>query len=311
MAELTRADKYLLDAIRQGSSEGWSQLVERHQGRLLAFARSKLGQAAEAEDLVQETFISFLKALPNFRGESSIETYLFSILRHKIINWFRGRQVNVCQLQSLTKAGNDEQPRQAADQLLSPAPTASWYARRDEDHRLQHDVLTEALRELIDAYKKSLNFRNLQIIEMIFYCQLRNREIARIINVEENHVALIKHRCLKQIRSSVSEKLQIQSSRANLSQHPIDPSSDPPDALLTEIWQQQRLSCLKRNTIGAYPLGTLDEAWRDYVAFHLDRLGCEFCRANLEDLQQKSTRDDTGSLRRRIMESTVGFLNKP
>ena len=55
----------------------------------------------------------------------------------------------------------------------------------------------------------------------------------------------------------------------------------------------------------------LDEAWRDYVAFHLDKLGCEFCRANLEDLKQQSGRDDTSTFRKRVMESTIGFLSKP
>ena len=39
MAELTQADRYLLDQIRRGDGEGWSALVARYQGRLLAFAR--------------------------------------------------------------------------------------------------------------------------------------------------------------------------------------------------------------------------------------------------------------------------------
>ncbi|MHC4441377.1 MAG: RNA polymerase sigma factor [Planctomycetota bacterium] len=305
MADLTRADKYLLEAVRQGSSDGWSQLVERHQGRLLAFARSKLGQAAEAEDIVQETFISFLKALSNFRGDSSIETYLFSILRHKIVNWFRGRRVNVCRLQDVVQSDGIDKSPDAANQFLSPAQTPSWYARREEDHGIQRDALADALRELIDTYKKSLNFRNLQIIEMIFYCQLRNKEIARIIDIEENHIALIKHRCLKQVRSRVANTLKAQVTS------PSQDMTDPADALLTEIWQEQRLSCPKRNTIGAYLLGSLDEAWRDYAAFHLDKLGCEFCRANLEDLKQQSDRDDTSTFRKRVMESTIGFLSRP
>jgi len=311
MAELTRADKYLLDAIRQGSSEGWSQLVDRHQGRLIAFARAKLPREADPDDLVQETFISFIKALPNFRGESSIETFLFAILYRKIINWFRGRRVNVCLLQDTAGSRQDEETTNVADKLMSPAQTASWYARRKEDHITQHKALTGAIHELIDACKKSLNFRNLKIIEMLFYCQLRNKEIAQIVGVDENNVALIKHRCLKQIREDVAQHLEVQLANNQTSAEAPPPLSDPPDALLTEIWQEQRLSCPKRNTIGAYLLDTLDEAWKDFVAFHLDKLGCEFCRANLEDLKQKSTQDDTGSLYKRIMDSTIGFLSKP
>jgi hypothetical protein len=46
------------------------------------------------------------------------------------------------------------------------------------------------------------------------------------------------------------------------------------------------------------------------VDFHLNRLGCRFCRANLEDLRRRDVEDKSQSLYVRIMESTVGFLRK-
>jgi hypothetical protein len=87
-------------------------------------------------------------------------------------------------------------------------------------------------------------------------------------------------------------------------------SPDAIDSLLTETWEDLRPSCPKRSTVGGYVLGTLDEPWRHYIDFHINRLGCSFCRASLEDLQQQS-RQNLGSLRRRILQSTVGFFHKP
>ena len=43
-------------------------------------------------------------------------------------------------------------------------------------------------------------------------------------------------------------------------------------------------------------LGTLEPDWHKYVEFHLNILGCRFCRANLDDLQSQSQRDPAGSL---------------
>ena len=299
MGELTQAEGYLLEQIRAGSAEGWSQLVDRYQGRLVAFARSKLRGSADAEDLVQETFMSFLKGLTSFRGQASLETYLFVILRRKIINWCRGKRSTVCLLQDVLQTDSQEDSGEAAGQIVGPDPTASWYARQAEAHELQRVALADALNSLINHYKQSLNFRDLQIVEMLFYCQLRNKDIAEIAGVSANHVALIKHRSLKQIHDSLSAQ-------------PRDVTSpEPPDVLLTQIWQEYRLSCLKRSTIGAYLLGTLEPAWHEYVAFHLDRLGCEFCRANLEDLRQQTADEGAHSFRDRILESTVGFLHKP
>src|SRR5207253_8421126 len=42
MAQLTEADRYLLSQITGGDSSAWSQLVQRYQGRLLAFARGRM-----------------------------------------------------------------------------------------------------------------------------------------------------------------------------------------------------------------------------------------------------------------------------
>ena len=81
--------------------------------------------------------------------------------------------------------------------------------------------------------------------------------------------------------------------------------------LLHEIWEFQRLSCPKRSTIGAYLLETLDQSWYSYVDFHLNKLGCHFCRANLEDIRRQNTESKTSDLHVRVIESTVGFLHKP
>jgi RNA polymerase sigma factor (sigma-70 family) len=305
MAELSQAEQFLLDEIRQGSSDAWSQLVERYQGRLLAFARTKVGRASDAEDLVQDTFIGFLRALPNFRGDAGFETFLFSILRRRIISAYRGKANSVCLLQDVLPTGSDEDSRGESMDLASPDPTASFYARRNEDHELHADALAAALDALIEGHKQAENLRDLQIVEMLFYCQLRNKDIAEIAGVTENHVAVTKHRSLKTIRDRVAAGATSSTTAAAKG----DTSFDLPDSLLTEIWQERRLSCLKRNTIGAYLLGTLEPQWQDYVQFHLDRLGCQFCRANLEDLQEK-TKDDTPSIRQRIMQSTVGFLSR-
>ncbi len=79
----------LIEAIRSGDPEAWPQLVAEYHGRLLAFARSQLGQESDAEDAVQETFVGLLKSLNGFRGEASLETWLFQILRRRIADQYR------------------------------------------------------------------------------------------------------------------------------------------------------------------------------------------------------------------------------
>src|SRR5436190_5488005 len=179
MPELTEADRYLLERIGRGDAEGWSQLVERYQGRLLAFARSRLSRKEEAEDLVQDTFIAFLEGLKNFRENASVETFLFTILRRKLIDFFRGKQMRVTFLQeALAKSNSDSSF--APVSLQSPEATASFYMRREEQSEKLRQVLAEALDGLLDRLRKAENFRDLQIVEMIFYAQLRNKDVAQL-----------------------------------------------------------------------------------------------------------------------------------
>jgi len=309
MIHLTEAEQYLLEQIRGRQQEAWSQLVERYQGRLLAFARSKTRDAPGAEDLVQETFISFLRSLASFRGQASIETFLFSILRRKIIDQYRGRRVNPCLLQDGVSGDSDSDASSLTlGTLAADDPTASWYARRDEDHELKRQALASALADLIDGYKQALNFRDLQIVEMLFYCQLRNKDIGQTAGVTVNHVAVIKHRCLHELREQILRRLPRQNDAADLFTGAEGPVPEAADSMIAEIWQEQRLSCPKRSTLGAWLLGTLEPAWADYVRFHVDKLGCRFCRANLDDLEQQTATEPVQVFRDRIMQSTVGFL---
>ncbi len=307
MSDLTQADRYLLEQIRLGSSDGWTQLVNRYSGRLAAFARSKVGKADDADDLVQETFISFLKGLHDYRGQASLETYLFGILRRRIIDWYRGRKATVCLLQDLIRPDETDAPSDAARAMASPAATASWYVRRDEQVDVQREALAKALTRLITDLTSAVKLRDLKVIEMIFYVQLRNKDIAQIAGLPETQVALLKHRYVQKLQEYVQQDPRISRDSA------IESMAQLPeqfDAVLAEIWQEQRLSCPKRSTIGAYMLGTLEPAWQDYVAFHLDKLGCQFCRANLADFQKQNSAGQSSTLRQRILNSTAGFLRK-
>jgi hypothetical protein len=79
--------------------------------------------------------------------------------------------------------------------------------------------------------------------------------------------------------------------------------------LIRATWGDNLLSCLKRNTVGAYALAALDTDWSNYVAFHVEIVGCEVCLANLDDLKrEKGTATET--MKERFFASSIGFLKK-
>jgi len=307
MSELSQADQFLLDAIEAGDPSGWEQLVDRYQGRLVAFARERLrgSHQGDAEDLVQDTFLRFLQSLKNFRRDASVETYLFSILRRRIIDVYRGRGGRLCLLGDVM--GANSRDNDGRDSGVLPGEgvfsggdpmTASWYARKNEAKHRLHFVLADALKSLVERYQNEEGLRDLQILEMIFYAQLGNKEAAKQAGVRDNFVGLLKHRSLKRIQDTLLDAAA------------VDDDFQLPDALMTGVWEEVRPSCPKRNTIGQLMLGTLDEPWKSYVDFHVHQLGCRFCKANWDDLEQKTQSGDAAQIKQRVMESTIGLLKK-
>lgn len=79
-----------------------------------------------------------------------------------------------------------------------------------------------------------------------------------------------------------------------------------------EIWRRHRLSCLSRNELGSYLLGTLEERLAEYAEFHLKIVGCRVCSANLHDLEGAQTQGskEVARRRQRMFESSVGRLSR-
>ena len=66
-----------------------SKWVDDYADLLYSFALARVDDADLAKDFVQDTFIAGLKALEKFEGKSSVKTWLFSILKRKIIDHYR------------------------------------------------------------------------------------------------------------------------------------------------------------------------------------------------------------------------------
>jgi RNA polymerase sigma factor (sigma-70 family) len=295
MPDRTDADKYLEQLIRAGDQDGWSQLVARYQGRLIAFAKQQLSNEADAEDAVQDTLLGFLRNLDGFRGDASLETFLFGILRRRIIDQIRsrGRSRNVA-LTQIGEAATDG--RLVADDL-----TASQYARNQESKALRGGQLSEALHHAVSQLREDCRFDELIVFELLFYAQMRNKQIAEHTGHDETRIALLKHRFLKRLAV-----------HAGVAEESLPADDDgPATALLTAAWEEQRPSCPKRTTIGKYLLGTLSDDWNGYIEFHVNRLGCGFCKANLDDLESQTDSGKAAEVSHRIIESTIGFFSNP
>lgn len=82
---------------------------------------------------------------------------------------------------------------------------------------------------------------------------------------------------------------------------------------VAQIWRRHRLSCMSRETLGAYLADALPPDEADYVKFHLETIKCRWCQANLQDLEESLPEKDhkkPAARRRRFFQTSVGHLPK-
>jgi RNA polymerase sigma-70 factor (ECF subfamily) len=69
-------DVLLADRCREGEEAAASELFRLHQGRVHAVLYRLLGNSAEIEDLLQDTFIQVFRSLGGYRGEAKLATWI-------------------------------------------------------------------------------------------------------------------------------------------------------------------------------------------------------------------------------------------
>ena len=80
---------------------------------------------------------------------------------------------------------------------------------------------------------------------------------------------------------------------------------------LGAIWRRNRLSCPDRAELGQFVLGTLEAEQRNYIQFHLQKIGCRYCQANLADIEPTDKTPEQATTRRtRYFQTSAGYLKK-
>lgn len=80
---------------------------------------------------------------------------------------------------------------------------------------------------------------------------------------------------------------------------------------LGAIWRRNRLSCPNRSELGQFVLGTLAAEQRNYIQFHLQKVECRYCQANLTDIDPDDKTPEQATTRRsRYFQTSAGYLKK-
>ena len=190
----TDADTLLIRQVRDGETPAWRQLIERYEGRLLAFVDSRLRDRGASEDVVQETFDGFLTSLPHYDEKRDLEAYLFTIAAHKLTDHLRKRG-----RRPVDQFGSDDHGR-PLDEVAGDGRPASSIARSDEQRVAEEKLLAEALGRLVREWADRADYDRLRCLELLIVKGWANKDVAKHLHLTEQAVASYKFQAIGRLK---------------------------------------------------------------------------------------------------------------
>lgn len=170
------SERQLAQGLARGDVAAFDALVELYAGKLLGYAQRSLSPA-NAEDAVQEVFVVVVKKAGELAEHPNLSGFLFQTLRYLMVDALRRQK-----RQQLSRTSADsQQPDEHADDVAAAVIRQEDLARvaqalHDVCHPLEQEVMLLTLEGLDPS------------------------DISRQLDLEANHVRVIKHRATQKLR---------------------------------------------------------------------------------------------------------------
>jgi RNA polymerase sigma-70 factor (ECF subfamily) len=185
------SDVALMLRVREGDTDAFRELVERHQRAVINTIHRAIGDAWEAEDLAQRVFLQVYRSAKRYQPTAKFTTWLFTITRNTILNEHRRRSRHAAEsLEALQDPADPESGGWQAPDKTAPDP-----AQEVVEHELKEKIM-EAVQELPEAQRTA--------VILCRYEGLSYEEIAQVLGCTVSATKSLLHRA----RLTLKEKLR-------------------------------------------------------------------------------------------------------
>jgi RNA polymerase sigma-70 factor (ECF subfamily) len=165
-------------------------IIQKHNRRLYRLARSVVRDDSEAEDVLQDAYVRAFNALPEFRGESGLGTWLARIVLNEALGRLRRKRPTV-ELTDMDRAHAHVIPFPLAHQQPDP--------ERAMAQRQIHAMLERAIDELPDAFRTVLVARVIEDMSI--------EETAALLDVKPETVKTRLHRARAMLKAALDKHI--------------------------------------------------------------------------------------------------------
>jgi RNA polymerase sigma-70 factor (ECF subfamily) len=187
----SESDVALMARVRDGDTDAFRVLIERHQRAVINTIHRAIGDAWEAEDLAQRVFLQVYRSAKRYKPTAKFTTWLFTITRNTILNEHRRRSRHAAE--SLEGLQN---PRHGEGGGWEAVDTTATDPSHEVIERELQDKIMEAVQDLPEAQRTA--------VILCRYEGLSYEEIAQVLGCSVSATKSLLHRA----RLTLKEKLR-------------------------------------------------------------------------------------------------------
>ncbi|AGI31536.1 TPA: sigma-70 family RNA polymerase sigma factor [Mannheimia haemolytica] len=172
------------------------QLADIRQ-QMLKFAQLQLQDIALAEDMVQEAFVNAIKNIDNFQRKAALKTWIFAILKNKIIDYLRKKDRIVLE----SDLADDDEENHFFDNY------GHWKEEYYPSSWQEEAVYSKEFWILFEVCLSNLPAKQARVFMMREYLEATSDEICRVVNITSDNLYTLIYRARLQLQQCLSRKL--------------------------------------------------------------------------------------------------------
>lgn len=172
--------------------------LELYGDLLYQYALPRVNSSTIAEDLVQETFLSALKGLEGYKGIASEKNWLFTILKNKIIDFYRKKSTEQAIIEMPDLSAIEDDWFNSEGSWSEHKMPKNWDASDNPAERKE-------IQKMIHWCKDHLKNLQLHVFTLKYMEAMDSEEICKVLNISTSNYWVLIHRARLQMRDCVEK----------------------------------------------------------------------------------------------------------
>jgi RNA polymerase sigma-70 factor (ECF subfamily) len=172
--------------------------IIKYADRLYSYARARLSDMDEIQDVIQDTLLAAMHSKDTFRGESQMYTWVIGILKHKIHDVYRAKARKNKFFSDHPEWNNESNNSQANQNRTNNVADTRPDPGGQTESNFMRDELFDCIDQLPDIYKQALRLRELD--------DIGTSEICNILSITPTNLNVILYRARVKLKKCLEGK---------------------------------------------------------------------------------------------------------